>query len=346
MKIKRRSFLSGFGLTVLATTTPAICQTQPILKPARLKAGDTVGLINPATFSEPKEIDELHKQLSQLGLNVKLGKHLFTRYGYLAGTDKERAADVNEMFADKSVNAILAIQGGWGCNRILPLLDYNLIRENPKILMGYSDITSLLLAVYAQSGVITFHGPLGSSIWNEFSVGWVKQVLFEGEAVMLRNPMEEKSLLDRKKKPSLIRVETITGGKAKGRLVGGNLSVLAAMVGSNYLPFWEGVILFVEDIGEEVYRVDRLLTQLKLAGILDKISGFIFGQCTDCDPEEPLESLSLSQVFLDIIKPLGVPAWYGAAIGHIADKWTVPVGVEVEINASVGTVKFLEPAVV
>lgn len=346
MKIKRRSFLTGFGLTVLASTTPAVCQTKPILKPPRLKAGDTVGLINPATFSEPKEIEELHKKLSQLGLNIKLGKHLFTRYGYLAGTDKERAADVNEMFGDKSVNAILAIQGGWGCNRILPLLDYDLIRANPKILMGYSDITSLLLAVYAQSGVITFHGPLGSSIWNEFSVGWVKRILFEGEAVMLRNPMEEMSRLDRKKKPSLLKVETITGGKAKGRLVGGNLSVLAAMVGSNYLPFWDGVILFVEDIGEEVYRVDRLLTQLKLAGILDKISGFIFGQCTDCDPEEPLESLSLSQVFLDIIKPLGVPAWYGAAIGHIADKWTVPVGVEVEINASLGTVKFLESGVV
>lgn len=346
MKVNRRNFLTGFGLSILASTSPALCQTKPILKPARLKAGDTVGLVNPATFSEPKEIEDLRKILSQLGLNVKLGKHLFDRYGYLAGRDAERAADVNAMFGDTSVNAILAVQGGWGGNRILPLLDYKLIRENPKILMGYSDVTSLLLAVYSQSGIVTFHGPLGASNWNQFSVGWVKQILFEGEAVMLRNPMEGEMGLDRKKMQPALLVETITAGKARGRLVGGNLSVLAAMVGSNYLPSWEGVILFVEDIGEEVYRVDRLLTQLKLAGILDKISGFIFGQCTDCDPENPLESLSLSQVFLDVIKPLGVPAWYGAAIGHIADKWTVPLGVEVEIDASVGTVRFLESAVV
>ncbi|MCT7950356.1 LD-carboxypeptidase [Ancylothrix sp. C2] len=346
MRFSRRNFLRGFGLTILASTSPALCQTQPVLKPARLKVGDTVGLINPATFSEPKEIEDLRKTLSQFGLNVKLGKHLFDRYGYLAGRDAERAADVNAMFGDTSVNAILAVQGGWGCNRILPLLDYKLIRGNSKILMGYSDITSLLLAVYSQSGIVTFHGPLGASTWNDFSLGWVRQILFGGEAVMLRNPIEGVSRLDRKKMQPPLRVETITAGKARGKLVGGNLSVLAAMVGSNYLPSWEGVILFVEDIGEEVYRVDRLLTQLKLAGILNNISGFIFGQCTDCDPENPLESLSLSQVFLDIIKPLGVPAWYGAAIGHIADKWTVPVGVEVEIDASVGTVQFLEPAVV
>lgn len=344
--VNRRNFLTGFGLTFLASKAPALCQIKPILKPARLKVGDTVGLVNPATFSEPKEIDDLRKTISQFGLNVKLGKHLFDRYGYLAGRDAERASDVNSMFADVSVNAILAVQGGWGCNRILPLLDYNLIRENPKILMGYSDITSLLLAVYSQSGIVTFHGPLGASIWNDFSVGWVRKILFEGEAVTLRNPIEGEMGLDRKKMQPPLLVETITAGKARGRLVGGNLSVLAAMVGSSYLPSWDGVILFVEDIGEEVYRVDRLLTQLKLAGILDKIAGFIFGQCTDCDPENPLESLSLSQVFLDVIKPLGVPAWYGAAIGHIADKWTVPVGVEVEIDASVGTVRFLEPAVV
>jgi muramoyltetrapeptide carboxypeptidase len=163
----------------------------------------------------------------------------------------------------------------------------------------------------------------------------VRRILFSGEAVTLRNPWYDLNY----------RVETLTAGKARGRLVGGNLSVLAGMVGSPYLPDWQGTILFVEEIGEEVYRIDRMLTQLKLAGILDRISGFIFGQCKDCDPEEPDKSLSFRQMLSEHIKPLRIPAWYGSMIGHMKDKFTVPVGALVEIDAQRGTVKLLEPAV-
>lgn len=333
----RRKFLKLLGLTVLATQLPVLAKSnvspQPILKPQRLKVGDSVGLISPASSVDREDIEFFTETLAQLGLKVKLGVHILDQYGYLAGKDADRAADVNAMFADSSVQALLTMRGGWGCNRILPLLDYELIRRNPKILMGYSDITSLLLAIYAHSGVVTFHGPVGISTWNQFSVGYVQRILFNGELMTLRNSPNTP-------------VGTITPGKARGRLVGGNLSVLAAMVGSSYLPDWNQTILFVEETGEDVYRVDRLLTQLKLAGILEQLAGFIFAQCTKCSAGEGNEpSLTLQQVLSDYIKPLGIPAWYGSMIGHIPDKFTVPVGVEVEINAGQGTIQMLESAV-
>ncbi|MBW4497234.1 MAG: LD-carboxypeptidase [Oscillatoria princeps RMCB-10] len=339
MRANRRSFLRTFGLSVLATQVPAFARDSqsptPILKPPRLRVGDTVGLVNPASFLDPEDVDIARKELAQLGLNVKLAAHVRDRYGYLGGRDTDRAADINSMFADSSVRALIAMRGGWGSSRILQKLDYDLIRRQPKIIMGYSDITALVLAIYARSGVVTFHGPVGTSDWNRFTLDWVKRILFSGEAVTLRNPWYDLNY----------RVETLTAGLARGRLVGGNLSVLSGMVGSPYLPEWQGTILFVEEIGEEVYRIDRMLTQLKLAGILDRISGFIFGQCKDCDPEEPDKSLSFRQMLSEHIKPLRIPAWYGSMIGHMRDKFTVPVGAEVEIDALRGTVKLLEPAV-
>lgn len=339
MKINRRDFLRNFGLAALATGLPLADASNPssksILKPPRLKVGDTVGLINPASFIDAEDIDFVKKALAPLGLNVKLGAHVLDRYGYLGGKDGDRAADINAMFADDSIKALLTMRGGWGCNRILPLLDYNLISQHPKIIIGYSDITSLLLAIYARSGIVTFHGPVGTSIWNPFSVDYFKRILFDGESVTLQNPSPNPQN----------RVQAIAPGIARGKLVGGNLSVLAAMVGSPYLPNWNQTILFVEEVGEEVYRIDRMLTQLKLAGILDRLSGFVFGQCIDCDPEEPDKSLSLTQVLFEHIQPLGIPAWYGSMIGHIRDKFTLPLGVEVEIDGDRGTIKMLESAV-
>lgn len=336
MKFSRRQCLQSCGLVALATLLPPLAQNEAparrAIGPARLRAGDTVGLINPAAFSYQKELEPILKILPELGLNVKFGTHLLDRYGYLGGQDKDRAADVNAMFADRSVKAIFTVQGGWGCNRILPLLDYELIQKNPKILMGFSDITSLLLAIHAKTGLVTFHGPLGISSWSPFTVNSLKTILFAGEAATLRNS-------------ALVKPEILGSGKTRGKLLGGNLSVLAAMVGSSYLPRWDGAILFLEEVGEEVYRVDRLLTQLKLAGILDRLSGFIFGQCSKCDPENPEESLSLKEVLFDHISPLKIPAWYGSAIGHVRDIFTLPVGGEVEIDANTGTIQLLEPAV-
>ena len=221
MSLQRRKFLTTFGMVAIATQLPLLAQAnplpKPILKPPRLQVGDTVGLINPASPIKPEDIIEVRKTLAALGLKVKLGAHLLDRYGDLAGKDFDRAADVNAMFADSSVQAILTARGGWGCNRILPLLDYDLIRSQPKIIMGYSDITSLLLAIYARSGVVTFHGPVGTSTWNPFTVDYVKRILFKGEMLTLQNPTHSSDNLTQ------IRVEAIAQGKAQGILVGGNL---------------------------------------------------------------------------------------------------------------------------
>lgn len=346
--IDRRAFLAASTLLGCRTNQKTI-QAVPsspissIVKPKRLSPGNTVALINPAgAVAYRVDIEIVVESLEAIGLKVKLGKHLMDRYGYLAGTDIDRAADVNEFFADPEVDGILAVRGGWGCARILPLIDYDSIRSNPKVLLGYSDVTALLLAIHSKTGLVTFHGPVGKGSWNDFSTSYVRSLLFEGEPVTLRNPEHKLGLLTQVED----RIETICLGKAKGRLLGGNLTVLSALIGSGYLPDWDGAVLFVEEVGEYIYRVDRMLTQLKLAGILDRLSGFVFGKCTDCKPGgEGFGSLTLEQVFDDHIRPLNIPAWYGSMIGHISNKFTIPVGVEAEIDAETGTIQLIEPAV-
>ncbi|NQV15210.1 LD-carboxypeptidase, partial [bacterium] len=313
------------------------------LKPPRLKPGDTVGLINPAgvTFHHD-DVAIARETLAALDLKMKAGEHLLDRYGYLAGTDQARASDVNAMYADPEVNAIITLRGGWGCNRILDLLDYKLIAKNPKILMGYSDITSLLLAINAKTGMVTFHGPVGVSTWNEYSTDFVKRLLFEAEIFSMENPRKTGDNLTQTKD----RILTITPGQASGKLLGGNLSVLTAMVGSDYLPDFKNNILFLEEVGEDIYRVDRMLTQLKLAGILQELSGFVFGKCKDCDTSKRYGSLTLEEVLDDHIKVLGIPAWYGSMIGHIENKFTMPLGIKSEIDADSGKITLMEPAVI
>ena len=237
MSITRRQVLQfaavGLAATQVPLATAAGIFSKSTLKPPRLKAGDTVGLVNPAgaTF-HPDDVAIARETLAALGLKMKTGQHLLDRYGYLAGTDQARADDINSMYADPQVKAVLTLRGGWGCNRILDLLDYKLIAKHPKIIMGYSDITSLLLALYAKTGLVTFHGPVGISTWNEFSTGHVQRLLFEAKALEMHNPTD---LGD-----NLVQVEnrvlTITPGRARGRLQGGNLAVLTGMIGSDYLP--------------------------------------------------------------------------------------------------------------
>jgi muramoyltetrapeptide carboxypeptidase len=246
------------------------------------------------------------------------------------------------MFADKNVNGIMAMHGGWGCARILPLLDYRTIQRNPKVFIGYSDITALLLGINAKTGLVTFHGPVGSSSWNSFSVENFRNMLIEGKAVQMTNPV--------KKGDNLVQVDdriyTINGGKATGKLIGGNLTVLSHILGSPYVPDFKDNILFLEDVGEDLYRVDRMITQLKIAGILNQLSGFVFGKCTDCPPSKGgYGSLTMEDIFEDHIKPLKIPAFSGAMIGHIKDKFTIPIGLEATIDAGVGSITLSEGAV-
>ena len=316
-----------------------------ILKPQRLAAGDTVGLVAPANATfQSLELQITKESLEALGLKVRVGTHLLDRHGYLAGQDEDRAADINAFFADSSVSAVLPIRGGWGSSRVLPYLDFDIIRRNPKVLSGYSDITALLLAIHAKTGLVTFHGPNGMGRWDPYSLECFKRVIMQGESVTFENP---RALSDRNAlTPTENRTLTITGGKARGRLLGGNLTVLTTIVGSPYLPAWDGAILFCEDVDEDFYRIDRMLTQLKLAGVLSKIRGFVFGTCSECTPgESNFGALTLEDIFADHIKPLRVPAWSGAMIGHAMPQWTLAQGIDVDIDADAATVRMTEPAV-
>jgi muramoyltetrapeptide carboxypeptidase len=310
------------------------------LLPKPLNPGDTVALVSPSSATaERLDLQLAAEAMQALGFRVKTGEHYASRYGHLAGTDAARAGDLNAMFADDEVGAIVCVRGGSGAARLLPLLDYDAIRANPKVLLGYSDITALHCAIHARTGLVTFHGPIGSGSWNDFNVDQFRRLFFERELMQYRNTVDtEDELVPRKN-----RTLTITGGKARGELVGGNLSVLVGLAGSKYMPDFAGRILFLEDVEEAPYRVDRMLTTLKLSGALDEIAGFVFGQCTDCDPGEGYGSLTLDQIFDDLVRPLGVPAYRGAMIGHIREQFIVPVGGQVELDADAGSFRMLEP---
>jgi muramoyltetrapeptide carboxypeptidase len=350
MDTSRRQALAGAAALALAGALPRPLYALRLdggrprtVRPLRLQPGDTVGLVDPASaLWEPMNVEIVEESLAVLGFKTKRGANLLARRGYFAGTDEQRAADVNAMFADPKVRAIHCVRGGWGCARLLPLLDWRTIARHPKILLGYSDITALLLALHAKTGLVTFHGPVGTSQWNPFSVGYMKRVLQEGEAVTFENLKEvgedDLTVVEN-------RVQTLHPGTARGRLLGGNLSVLSSLVGTGYLPDWDGCILFLEDVEEAPYRIDRMLTQLRLAGILEKARAVIWGQCTDCRPGEGFGSLTVGEVLRDHLLPLGVPAWQGAMIGHVEKQFTLPVGIEVEADAAAGTLRMLEPAV-
>jgi muramoyltetrapeptide carboxypeptidase len=346
--MNRRQFVQSLGAATLATQLPATrasAAAQATVKPKRLAAGDTVALVSPAsaTFNS-LDLQIAQESLAALGFKVKPGEHMMQRHGNLAGDDKARAEDINRAFADRSVAAVHAIRGGWGSARVLPYLDFDTIRRNPKVMIGYSDITALLLSIFAKTGLITFHGPIALGRWDTWSLDYYKRLLLNGGAVSYSN--KQGIAADRNSLTQVdFRTLTITPGKARGRLLGGNLSVLAAILGSPYLPDWDDSILFLEDVREDLYRVDRMLTQVKLAGVLGKIKGFVFGSCSECGPGEGYGALTLEEIFRDHIKPLGVPAWTGAMIGHAQPQWTLPVGAQVEIDATAATLTLLEPAV-
>ena len=341
MTTRRDLLAAGAAVAALGTKSwPALAVKSQILKPPRLRPGDRIGMINPARAAfreDPVTIQA--ESLEAMGLVPVKGENFYKRRGYLAGTDEERAADINGFFADPTVRGIMGI-GGWGSARVLPLLDYDLVRADPKPVIGISDVTSLLLGLHAKTGLVTFHGPHPRI---KYSADFFKRVLFDGEEVLFSNPKEIK---DDETVQMKERYATIRGGRARGRLIGGNLTVLAAIVGSPYMPDLDGAILFLEDVREKPYRVDRMMTQLELAGLLDGLAGFVFGSCSDCDPGEGYASQTLEEILDDHILPLGIPAYRGALIGHIRRQFMVPLGVEAEIDADAGTLEMLEPAVV
>lgn len=314
--------------------------------PPALKAGDTICCVSPATvIQDPEQIARARTSLESYGFNVVMGKHVLDRHGYLAGSDQHRAKDINEAFADPNIQAVFALRGGWGSNRILPYLDFDTLRKHPKIFMGFSDITTLLNAFFHKAGLVTFHGPVGFSPWNDYRRSYIYPLMFAGQQVLYRNEDRYGPLAVTG--DNVIR--TIAPGVAEGRLVGGNMSVWLSLSGTDYLPDMRGKILFFEDVNESLYRIDRYLSTLKLNGTLDKISGIIFGYFRRPQSEQGRElaagAFTLADIISHYIRPLHIPCYMGAQIGHMSHSQTWPVGSRVRMNAHEGMLQLLEPAV-
>lgn len=307
---------------------------RPLVRPPRLPEGGTVGLVAPAgVLRSGEQVEEAVDALEDLGFRTKVGRNVLARYGFLAGTDAERARDLMAMVRDPEVDAIVAVRGGWGCARILPLLDYDEIAANPKPIVGYSDVTALLLAVYARTGIVTFHGPVGVSTWSGITSESFVETLVEGRPPRL-GP-ETRSIRD--------ETETVRPGVAEGPVVGGNLSVIAALAGTGYLPDFDGHVVFFEEVSEDAYRLDRLLVQLELAGVLDAPAAVVFGQCARCSSGG--SSWTAERTIREHLLQYPAPTLLGAPIGHASPVYTLPIGLPARVDAEAGTLEYLSAAV-
>jgi muramoyltetrapeptide carboxypeptidase len=341
--LTRRSAIGGLGgLAAALALAPGPAAGASSRKPPRLRQGDTVGLIEPASFSDgDARIDEVKYTIAGMGLVPKVAPHVGSRYGYLADTDEERAADINAMFADPDVRAVFAVRGGWGSARLLRFLDWEVIRANPKLLVGSSDVTALHGALAARAGFPSIHAPNAASRWAKTSWESFWRLAFAGDTPVF-GPFPGPDFVS----PERLAFSTLRPGRARGRLLGGNLSVLSALVGTPWLPDFDGAILFLEDVGEAEYRIDRMLSQLALAGILGKVAGVVFGQCSRCTAGVPgYSGFTVPQLLEQYFAPLGVPAFAGANIGHVSNQLSLPFAGRVEIDADAGAIRVLEPVV-
>lgn len=334
--MERRAFLSSAVAAGLAGGG---------LKPEVLRAGDTVGLITPATYvSDPDRIALAGRTLEYFGLKWRFGKNVRKREGYLGGSLEERAEDLHEMFRDRDIRGIFCVRGGYGTAALLDRLDYGLIKANPKIFLGYSDITALHLGIQKMTGLVTFHGPMALAAFTEYTQKHFRDALF-GTAPLgeLTNPPESNTL-----RPNHT-LRTVRGGSARGPLTGGNLSLVTSTLGTPYEIDTRGRIVFLEDVGEEPYRIDRMLTHLHLAGKLSQAAGIIWGECNDCTPRkfDPgfESSFSTGEVVDRILGRLRIPVLSGLTIGHTSDQLTLPLGVTATLDADQGRLIVEEAAV-
>jgi muramoyltetrapeptide carboxypeptidase len=349
--LTRRRFLEGLSSALAASpfflkNILSDSRDTQIIKPPRLQSGDTVGLIAPASAAfETKTIREGVETLQSLGFKVKAGQHIKEKRGYLAGSDDMRVGDLHQMFNDDEVKAIVALRGGYGSMRLLNLIDYDLIKKNPKIFIGYSDITALNLAIYQKTGLVTFHGPVAISSFSKYTQQYFLQVLCSSQPLgEIKHPDPDNPL-----RPTA-HLNTIRSGKATGRLVGGNLTLFTALLGTLYEVDTKDTILFLEETGEEPYDVDRMLTQLLLAGKLGHVAGIVFDKCSDCKPSDYkpafYNTFSLEEVLEDRLGQLNCPVLYGMNVGHEADKPTLPIGIKITLDANRKVLIFEEAAVV
>lgn len=309
-----------------------------MLKPKALKKGDTIGITATSSPTTEEKVRAAKTRLEEMGFRVKLAESCFSKHGYLAGNDQLRADNLNEMFADQGIDGIICLRGGYGAPKILDKVDFQLIKANPKVFMGYSDITALHMAMNQISGLVTFHGPMAASDiaggLDDFSRYEFLKAITEPQPMgLIPNPENTK-------------VETLVEGRAEGVIIGGNLALISATMGTPYEINTKGKIILLEEIGEEPYSVDRMLTQMALAGKFDDAVGIILGDWNDCQPKKHNESLSLMEVFQEIILPYGKPTIFNLKAGHCDPKVTIPFGVRGVLDATTASLEIKESATI
>jgi muramoyltetrapeptide carboxypeptidase len=343
---ERRKFIkSGLALSAFSILPPFF-GAQPVIGkwvneqgtstyPARLNKGDTIAIMGMAgALRDPNIVGGFKEIIEKQGFVVRIGQTVNKTFGYLSGSDEDRANEFNDFVSNPLIKAILFVKGGWGCGRVLDKIDYEQLKKNPKIILGFSDMTSILNAIYHKTGLITFHGPVGNSSWEKFSLNSFQDMVCRGGDSFQKPEL-----------PQLQSFSTWQSGEATGELIGGNLTVFCSLLGTPFWPSCAGKILFLEETHEEPYRIDRMLNSLRLAGVFDEISGVVFGQFNDCNAEKPLESFTLEEVVRQQLKGYSFPVIWGAPIGHVKDKWTVPIGAQVRMNAHELSLKLMHPAV-
>ena len=344
----RREFNKNFlfGISGMAMPSLIYGNSKTLLmkkckKPKRLSAGDTIGLIAPSSSITDAKLEKAIGNMESLGLKVKLGKYVKEVNGYLAGTDAQRLEDLHSMFADDSVDGIWCIRGGYGATRILPKINFKLIKKNPKVFIGYSDITAFTQAIFQETGLICFHGPVASSTFSDYTVKHLKAILMEPTPTHTFEYAEDNDSNEDKS----YRTEVIRSGRATGELVGGNLTLLASMVGTKFHWDVKNKLVFIEDIGEKPYRIDRMLTQLLQTSNFEKAAGVILGVFEDCEADSDDRSLTLMETLKGQFEPLGIPVIYGLSFGHIKNHFVMPLGIKATMDTEKRTVTLLDTAV-
>jgi muramoyltetrapeptide carboxypeptidase len=318
-------------------------RSKPLICPPKLTAGSRIALIAPAgPLLERDDLVRSEALCRALGYEPILGKNGYSRLGYLAGSDDDRLSDLNWALQDSSIGAIWCLRGGYGVTRILHRVDYQAMARQPKPLIGFSDISALLNAVTARTAVVTFHGPVARAAMPEFSRWHFERVLTRTDAAgrLGRLPQPADVLV-----PQEHRLVTLHGGTAEGPLFGGNLTLLQCLIGTPWFPDLSGAILFLEDVGEQLYRVDRSLAHLRAVGALDRLAGVAIGRFTELDRAGRDGALGFDQVLATYFAPLSIPLAYGFPIGHIDAQWTLPLGVRARLDAGACDLELLEPAV-
>lgn len=352
-KMNRRAFGSMIAAAALAPALPAEAaarkratarnKMKPLIKPPRLRQGDLVGLIAPAGYTSDNAIEKAVRNIEALGFRVKLGRYLREVYGNYAGPVDKRLADLHGMFLDPEIKALWCIRGGSGGISLLKHIDYAMIRRHPKVLLGYSDITALHLAILRHSGLVTFHGPVASSTATDYSNEHMMAVLTDPQPTYTI-PMSVENSRRALDDPHF-GLRTVHPGVATGPLIGGNLSLVAALCGTDYAADFRDSILYIEEVNEAPYRIDRWMTQLDLSVGFDKAAALMIGICDKCGPGEEQSSLTLDETLDLHLQPLKVPAVTGYSFGHIRHQFTIPVGVRARLDTERQTLTLLEPAV-